>query len=515
MAADQPGQRDSQALPPFLPHSAERTLRLFLERNGPVEVAVFRRRRGEPKAVAVFDQVPPALDWLAGYTKRTPAEVGSVYLTLNRLTPAYVAAAGLGMTHDPAVRRARRADFARRTHLLLDLDVVRRADSYASAPQLLECWRRAQFVREHLAGYGFPAPAVGCSGNGMHLLLGVDLPNDPQADQLAKAFLQAVSARFSEELVAVDQAVFDTPRISKLMGTQVHRPDPQATVDSVPSGWIELPELLTVPRELLEEFVQENQDHGTVAGPGRGAATAPPHGAGTEGNHPAHGDADVQPADPDRPDADRVRAALAFLMPDDYWPWVRVGMALSDWSQGNHEGLQMWDAWSQGTSRSNYTPGACASKWRTFTGSGERVTIRSLLKQAVEAGWDARQPVKPLGIFRRTEPAADPASPACPPTDRPTTEVLPAQEDPFADPPDLLEAQVEEVEDLRVEWLPDPIRGYAADTAERLQVPVCFVAVPLLCCLGITLGRGLAIAPLFNDSSHLVYRGENPIPDGV
>jgi hypothetical protein len=45
-----------------------------------------------------------------------------------------------------------------------------------------------------------------------------------------------------------------------------------------------------------------------------------------------------------------------------YEDWVKVGMALHDWSP--QEGLALWDSWSKGSS--NYREGECKSKWKSF-----------------------------------------------------------------------------------------------------------------------------------------------------
>lgn len=64
---------------------------------------------------------------------------------------------------------------------------------------------------------------------------------------------------------------------------------------------------------------------------------------------------------------DLTRAAenLKRLHPgraDDYQEWVNVGMALSELGDA---GLQLWDEWSQQSSK--HKPGVCAGKWKTFT----------------------------------------------------------------------------------------------------------------------------------------------------
>jgi RecA-family ATPase len=66
----------------------------------------------------------------------------------------------------------------------------------------------------------------------------------------------------------------------------------------------------------------------------------------------------------------------------DYQDWLAVGMALK------HEGgsLSLWDSWSQRDSK-RYNQGECARKWAGFHGSGNPVTVGSLVEFAKRCGW--------------------------------------------------------------------------------------------------------------------------------
>ena len=63
------------------------------------------------------------------------------------------------------------------------------------------------------------------SGNGMHLLYPLDLPNDAESTGLVKGALAGLAARFDDAVVTVDQSVFNPGRITKLYGTVATKGD--------------------------------------------------------------------------------------------------------------------------------------------------------------------------------------------------------------------------------------------------------------------------------------------------
>jgi hypothetical protein len=52
---------------------------------------------------------------------------------------------------------------------------------------------------------------------------------------------------------------------------------------------------------------------------------------------------------------------------DDYEPWLDVGMALYNISEGCQEGLDLWIEFSQRTSRDNFDEQVCIKNWKRFT----------------------------------------------------------------------------------------------------------------------------------------------------
>jgi hypothetical protein len=83
-------------------------------------------------------------------------------------------------------------------------------------------------------------------------------------------------------------------------------------------------------------------------------------------------------------DVARIRGVLSMMpseVADSYDQWVKVGLALSNWSNGSELGLSMWDDWSKQSP--SYAGGVCASKWAGFTPSQTNgVTVSSLFFMA-------------------------------------------------------------------------------------------------------------------------------------
>ncbi len=84
---------------------------------------------------------------------------------------------------------------------------------------------------------------------------------------------------------------------------------------------------------------------------------------------------------------DEIKAALEYISPDSgYSRWCEVGMALHHQFSGGEEGLELWDAWSQGSTQ--YDRNEIEEKWPTFSDVPDGrspITVATILKLANEA----------------------------------------------------------------------------------------------------------------------------------
>ena len=103
--------------------------------------------------------------------------------------------------------------------LLIDLDPVRKSGISSTRAELKAACERGEKIRRYLQERGWPAPVKACSGNGLHLLYGVNLANTKENTQLIERVLKALALIFNDEQVEVDTSVFNPSRISKLYGS--------------------------------------------------------------------------------------------------------------------------------------------------------------------------------------------------------------------------------------------------------------------------------------------------------
>ena len=110
------------------------------------------------------------------------------------------------------------ADIVRRRFLLVDLD---RADTGAPATtdEVDEIFQVAgQIEREYFFSKGLE-PITVDSGNGAHIYIPIDLPNDEASKLQCQKTLQALAAKYDTPTVKVDTSVFNAGRITKVPGS--------------------------------------------------------------------------------------------------------------------------------------------------------------------------------------------------------------------------------------------------------------------------------------------------------
>ncbi len=147
-----------------------------------------------------------------------------VYVTLNPVNPALLARAcnrlRIPGKNDQATSDR---DIVKRRWIAIDLDPVRPSGISSTDEDHSLAIDRAFQIREELRDQGWPHPIVGDSGNGGHLLYGVDLPTNDE--DLVKRFLRELARRFDDDRVKIDQQVFNPARIWKLYGTVSRKGD--------------------------------------------------------------------------------------------------------------------------------------------------------------------------------------------------------------------------------------------------------------------------------------------------
>ena len=194
---------------------------------------------------------------IASAIRSVDGRAAGVYVVLNKLNPVLLARANnhlkAGLKNTTAD-----ADILERRWLYIDADARCPAGISSSDPEHEASVQRAVSIREFLRGRGWPEPIHSDSGNGSHLLYRLPkLPLD-RAGELVKRCLQALTARFTDAAVKIDQTTFNAARICKLYGTLARKGDSMPDRPHRRARIIESPEGLdSVPEDAIEELASE------------------------------------------------------------------------------------------------------------------------------------------------------------------------------------------------------------------------------------------------------------------
>lgn len=110
-------------------------------------------------------------------------------------------------------------DITRRLWVMIDLDPIRKSGTNSSNEEYQFALDKAKEIYYFLRGRGFPDCVICSSGNGLHLQIKVDLPNDDETTDIIKRFFQYLGQQFSDDKVDVDLKNFNLARLCKLYST--------------------------------------------------------------------------------------------------------------------------------------------------------------------------------------------------------------------------------------------------------------------------------------------------------
>jgi hypothetical protein len=208
--------------------------KLLARHGGAVEVRILKTSKGTVSGY--FDDLDALVRAVTPWDGRA-----TVYVTANPVRADLLARA-----HNRLREFAREAtadrDVVRRAWFLTDFDPVRPAGISSTDGELAAAIARRNDAVAFLRELDFPEPAEAMSGNGAHAIWAIDLPNDDEATRLVERALKSLKARFTDDVVTVDEAVFNAARIWKLYGTvavkgdaTVDRPHRRAVLERVPA----------------------------------------------------------------------------------------------------------------------------------------------------------------------------------------------------------------------------------------------------------------------------------------
>lgn len=142
----------------------------------------------------------------------------NIYFTINSLAPALYGRPQCEMARGGGVKTTQDSEITRRNWVLIDFDCNRPTEVNSTDAQKEEARRCAGQAYLWLIAHGVSRPVVVDSGNGYHLYIPCDIPQDDYADSLIKEFVAALSIAFSTPSVKIDSVVYNASRISRLPG---------------------------------------------------------------------------------------------------------------------------------------------------------------------------------------------------------------------------------------------------------------------------------------------------------
>jgi hypothetical protein len=178
-------------------------------------------------------------------------QASGVYMTLNPVNPSlYERSADTFTLH--ADQATSDVDVVRRLWLFVDFDPNRQSGVSSTDAEHEAAISRAIRCRDWLSGLGWPEPVLADSGNGAHLLYGINLPNDAPSTTVVEGCLEALDFQFSDETVHVDRKTGNAGRISKIYGTLACKGADDPDRPHRLSGLIDVPDSIQdVPLALL------------------------------------------------------------------------------------------------------------------------------------------------------------------------------------------------------------------------------------------------------------------------
>jgi hypothetical protein len=426
------------------PQEVEKTLRLVC-RGQLTEIralnASFNSNGYRPGVISgYFNDYPKAVLELSRIVSAT-----GIYFVLNPIAPWLLAKANNRLIMAGNGDATSDNDIIRRCWLPIDIDRRHSGGVSASNGQKKVLEQVASAVRKYLLEeQGFPPPICADSGNGYHMLF--SLPESSMDDNVVKQILKALADRFDTEYAKIDQSVHNLSRIWKLYGTLARKRDevPELGIYHRQAKLLHVPELIApVDIGKLHALAAQAQPIPVTASP---AATT---------NNPAASSTPIQAKD----GFDWLDQWLARYFPEAGAP-------------------EPWDAVAGGRIWKVDCP------WQPHHGQKARITQHP--NGAISAGcfkgscsehhWHSLRDLKEPGWRQKKMDAMEP----------------------WPEPIPLKRQGVAPMDELLI---PEPLRPFLLDIADRMQVPVDFPAVAIIALISSLIGRKAAVFPRMNDNS--------------
>jgi hypothetical protein len=367
----------------------------------------------------------------------------------------------------------------------LDADPRRPKGISATDAEHAAALAKAAAVRDFLRAEGWPDPIEADSGNGGHLLYAVDLPNDERAATCCAALSRRLRARFNDAAVEIDDKTFNAARICKLYGTIAAKGDDVPGLDRPHrrAALLRVPERLeVVPVALLEalagQATERPDSSSKTAAKQRQEENRP--GAEPVGTVADLSDDELLRRMFKAANGDKIKRVWHGDDSDHDGDESRGDLALcgflASWAQKDAARIErLFDTSARST----------RPKWN------DRPDYRArTIREAIAGCTWVYEPGVEV-VFTRGKGDAE----GCVSFGSTPTHISPN----FSAPPKALTTDLLEVPPLNPDLLPDALRPWIEDAAERIGCPVEFIAAPAIVALGSVTGRKIGIRPKRHD----------------
>jgi hypothetical protein len=226
----------------------KRTISLLYQSGDVVELRALDFN-GKPHAGYFND-----FDKLATAAARLSGTMMGVYLVLNPIKKELLARAVNRIADGPKNLTAD-ADIISRRWFPIDVD-ANRAPGISSTDEEHEFTiTTAKDIKAYLITMGFLANSIiiADSGNGAHLLVRIDIPNDTDNKALIQSCIEALKAKFESDKAIIDKTVFNAARIWKCYGTICKKGDSTEDRPHRTANLLEVPaNIVITPIEALK-----------------------------------------------------------------------------------------------------------------------------------------------------------------------------------------------------------------------------------------------------------------------
>jgi len=181
-------------------------------------------------------------------------KVPALYITMNPCPSALLGRANNLLKARVKLTTAD-SDITGRRWMLIDIDPIRPSGISSTAAEHDAALALAETISTWLQTQGFPPCVLADSGNGAHVLVRIDMPNDVESKALVERCLLALAHHFNTDALKIDTKVFNAARITKFYGTMVCKGDVLPDRPHRLSRILSVPDLLDVcPREAIERL---------------------------------------------------------------------------------------------------------------------------------------------------------------------------------------------------------------------------------------------------------------------